>query len=339
MKISRYSEARGGGVGHSGEGALAESRFGALLISLRDAGVSSKYAERLVAELDDHFADLESELLAANRTRAEAAEEAHARLGDAAVVAREIVRRPELRAWIYRSPWIVGSLSALLSVAVALLAPYRLLVLYRSVLLRYLAAGGAAVAVMSLVMFALQVAVRQPFPWPKPSPATASAKLSFAPPRAAGIHRVPVVRVETVPGALERAAKPTPPPMPDAPPQVEIGSEWVASAASLAPDIDDLAGAPSIGVIDGEYLAIVRPPPIYPPAAASRGIEGYVVVEYTITPAGTVENAHVVESSSDLFHQAALEAAHKFRYKPRIVSGRPVPVSGVRSKMTFLFEA
>src|SRR5690606_31982176 len=39
---------------------------------------------------------------------------------------------------------------------------------------------------------------------------------------------------------------------------------------------------------DGEYLPIVRVEPIYPTRAASRGIEGYVIVEFTVTTNGSV---------------------------------------------------
>ncbi|MBN1238263.1 MAG: TonB family protein [Gammaproteobacteria bacterium] len=93
------------------------------------------------------------------------------------------------------------------------------------------------------------------------------------------------------------------------------------------------------GLADGEFVPIVKVAPVYPALAASRGIEGYVVVEFTVTPTGTVEDVVVIESSSELFNEAAVEATHQFKYKPRVVSGRPVEVSGVRNKITFVLEA
>ncbi len=86
---------------------------------------------------------------------------------------------------------------------------------------------------------------------------------------------------------------------------------------------------------DGEYLQIVKVAPIYPPRAALQGIEGYVIVEYTVTVEGTVEDVTVVESSSPLFDRAAVEAAAKYRYKPKVVDGQPEAVTGVRTKITW----
>ena len=43
----------------------------------------------------------------------------------------------------------------------------------------------------------------------------------------------------------------------------------------------------------------------------------------------------VVESTSSLFERAAVEAAYKFKYKPRVIDGIAVEVPGVRNKITF----
>ncbi len=86
---------------------------------------------------------------------------------------------------------------------------------------------------------------------------------------------------------------------------------------------------------DGEYLQIVKVAPIYPPRAAQQGIQGYVIVEYTVTVEGTVEDVTVVESSSPLFDRAAVVAAAKYRYKPKVVDGQPEAVTGVRTKITW----
>ena len=88
---------------------------------------------------------------------------------------------------------------------------------------------------------------------------------------------------------------------------------------------------------DGEYLPIVKVAPIYPNRALTRGIEGYCVVEYTVTQLGTVKDPKVVESqcSSSLFHSASVNAALKFKYKPRIMDGEAVEVPGVQNKFTY----
>lgn len=46
----------------------------------------------------------------------------------------------------------------------------------------------------------------------------------------------------------------------------------------------------------------------------------------------------MIESSSSLFNDSAVRAARKFKYKPRVVDGEPVAVSGVRNKISFRIE-
>ena len=90
------------------------------------------------------------------------------------------------------------------------------------------------------------------------------------------------------------------------------------------------------GFVDGEYLPIVKVSPNYPSRAASRGIEGYVLLEFTVSSAGAVRDPKVVEASpAGIFDRAAKEAALKFRYKPRVVNGTPIDVPGVLNRITF----
>jgi TonB family protein len=87
-----------------------------------------------------------------------------------------------------------------------------------------------------------------------------------------------------------------------------------------------------------EFLPIVAVAPIYPDDALTIGLEGYVIVEFTVTSTGSVADAHVVESTSSLFDAAALDAARKFKYRPRIVNGAAIAVPGVRNKITFVLD-
>ena len=90
---------------------------------------------------------------------------------------------------------------------------------------------------------------------------------------------------------------------------------------------------------DGEYLPIVRVEPIYPTRAASRGIEGYVIMEFTVTSNGSVTDPEVVEAEpSSIFNSAAERAVLKWKYKPRVVDGTPVDVPGVRTMLTFKLD-
>jgi TonB family protein len=55
--------------------------------------------------------------------------------------------------------------------------------------------------------------------------------------------------------------------------------------------------------------------PRYPDAARARALRGWVEVEFTVTPAGTVENARVIAAEPrNVFDAAALEAVGRRRY-------------------------
>jgi protein TonB len=108
------------------------------------------------------------------------------------------------------------------------------------------------------------------------------------------------------------------------------------SAPSL--DANLSIGGVGFGVSDGEYLPIVKVAPVYPSRAASRGLEGNCIVEFTVTRTGAVQDVAVVECTSSLFERASTQAALKFKYKPRVIDGEPVDVTGVQHLITFLME-
>lgn len=138
----------------------------------------------------------------------------------------------------------------------------------------------------------------------------------------------------------EKPEKPEKPePEPDVP-EPEFESPDVApDAVSMAqPEVNADFGGINTGTFtsDGEYLPIVRVEPIYPRRAASRGIEGYVIMEFTVTSNGSVRDAMVVESEpSTIFNRAAERAVLKWKFKPRVIDGTPVDVPGVQTQLTF----
>lgn len=76
------------------------------------------------------------------------------------------------------------------------------------------------------------------------------------------------------------------------------------------------------GAISTNVIPLVRIPPRYPMRAASRKIEGWVKVEFTITETGTVKDAVVVESQpKGTFDRAALRAIAKWKFKAKIIDG------------------
>lgn len=66
---------------------------------LLQGGVQFRYVHRAVIELQDHYLELEAEALGAGYSAVEAATDASARLGDATVLATEILQHNELKAY------------------------------------------------------------------------------------------------------------------------------------------------------------------------------------------------------------------------------------------------
>lgn len=159
-------------------------------------------------------------------------------------------------------------------------------------------------------------------------------------------HLIDFVRLKRDESIQRRQLKPKKPPPPDAPPpqpptpqleNLDPNAEKIAiSAAPVETDIE-MSGGFSLGVGEGDYLPIVKVAPIYPQRALSRGIEGYCVVQYVVTRNGTIRDPFVVEDqcTSSLFHRASIQAALKFKYKPRVMDGQAVEVPGVQNKFTY----
>src|SRR3990172_1983876 len=94
----------------------------------------------------------------------------------------------------------------------------------------------------------------------------------------------------------------------------------------------NLAGGGS----DRDVIPLVRINPDYPPRALSRGIEGWVIVQFTITAEGTVKDAKVVSSEpKGVFDDAAVKAILRWRYNPKVVEGVAVERVGLQTKLIF----
>ena len=149
--------------------------------------------------------------------------------------------------------------------------------------------------------------------------------------------------------------KPPPPdePPPDVPPQnfnVAVDKASVSMAGLDARLVIDVGGA-GFGIGEGDDMAIVKVQPQYPRRALSRGMSGWVIVEFTVSEKGTVidvivlencgwvQNARkegeCVDNPNSVFDSAAVKAASKFKYKPKVIDGDPVATAGVLNKITF----
>ena len=169
---------------------------------------------------------------------------------------------------------------------------------------------------------------------------------------------VDFVRVKQDQQLETKQRKPKKPPPPDEPPpyvppqnfNVAVDSAgFNMSNVDLSVSVD--VGGGGFGISDGEYLPIVKVQPQYPRRALSRGFAGYVIVEFTVTAQGTVKDPFVVENCghipnarspadcvdnpNSVFDSAAVKAALKFKYKPKVIDGNPVETTGVQNKITF----
>jgi len=138
----------------------------------------------------------------------------------------------------------------------------------------------------------------------------------------------------------KKPPKPKEPPPDMAPPQMDAPSPESATSgmdfgAGMAADVS-LDGGLALSSGDGEFLPIVRVAAVYPRRALQRGIQGFVDVEFTVSKLGSVINPKVIQASPEgIFEQAALDATLKYKYKPRVVNGEPMDVSGVEVRVTF----
>jgi len=133
------------------------------------------------------------------------------------------------------------------------------------------------------------------------------------------------------------------PEQPPPPPEMNLAKnlspdDAVGDIIPLADTGFELEQATSLGAggSDRDIQPLVRVNPEYPARAKQRGIEGWVDIEFTIGPAGTVQNAQVIGANPPwVFDRAALQAVRKWRYSPKIEDGVAVVRSGVQVRIRF----
>ncbi|MGI1679775.1 MAG: TonB family protein [Cellvibrionaceae bacterium] len=87
---------------------------------------------------------------------------------------------------------------------------------------------------------------------------------------------------------------------------------------------------------DRKATPIITIPPQYPEAALRNNTEGWAMAEFTITSAGTVEDAIIVEAEPErIFNRETLRAIKRWKYQPKMVDGKPVPQYNMREIFRF----
>ncbi|AQT61658.1 energy transducer TonB [Cellvibrio mixtus] len=145
---------------------------------------------------------------------------------------------------------------------------------------------------------------------------------------------------------------PEPPPPPETPPDVpDLSNQMMATNTNLNMDMPKIGtqvsggSGPFLGTLsagdgmsgfDTDVIPVVRVPPAYPQRAKQAKLEGKVTMAVTIRPDGTVADVQVIESNPPrLFDQAAIQAMQRWKFRPKIVNGKP---EAQRARQTIDFK-
>lgn len=160
--------------------------------------------------------------------------------------------------------------------------------------------------------------------------------------------RIPIPKVITSFQDEQKLDVPKPEPLPEKP-EVKDPPKII----SMAPPIDDPGTGPvfqpthktEVGKPTGTGPAIIdnrgaypvfRVQPQFPSRPPANG--GCVEVGFTITAAGSVADAVVLNSSNSRFEKYAIKAVDQFKYKPWISNGRAVPTPNQSIRLVWQYE-
>jgi protein TonB len=145
---------------------------------------------------------------------------------------------------------------------------------------------------------------------------------------------------------VETMARHKPPPPPSQPPPpahlrvaAESAKQDVPTGFAM-PNLGlsaSVSGGPSAGQVstrasgmfDGDILPLQRIPPQYPRDAARTGVTGWVQLEVLVNADGSVRSARVVDAQPrGVFEAAAVAAVLRWKFKPKVLDGKPVEQRG-----------
>jgi len=142
----------------------------------------------------------------------------------------------------------------------------------------------------------------------QPAPAAATAEQPAPTP-------APATTTAATTAAATPAPAPAPVPTPAAP----------KPTPAAPPPATETASAPSAGGETHAAELVKSVPPDYPPEAYRARTQGWVEVEFTVAPDGSVADAQVVASEPGrVFNAAALSAVKRWTFKPRMENGKAV---------------
>jgi protein TonB len=99
----------------------------------------------------------------------------------------------------------------------------------------------------------------------------------------------------------------------------------------------NVSGGPFLGSVGGggsaygELTPMIRLTPQYPREAARDGISGWVEFLIEVNPDGTVKSARVTKAQPrGVFESAATQSILKWKFRPKIVDGKPQETKGTQ---------
>ncbi|UXI04266.1 energy transducer TonB [Photobacterium sp. TY1-4] len=143
-------------------------------------------------------------------------------------------------------------------------------------------------------------------------------------------------------------AVPPQPDMPEPPPQATPAASQQAVTASIAPTMPNLSLDTAVTGVQVEApqfsdfgtnqqaMPLYRVEPNYPARAQKRGMEGYVVLSFTIDPNGRPTDIQVLDAKPRrIFEREAVQALRRWKYQPKVVDGAAIAQVGQTIRLEF----
>src|SRR5262245_6799765 len=123
-------------------------------------------------------------------------------------------------------------------------------------------------------------------------------------------------------------------------------------SSSLAPAGVDFGGTGEGGLRQGGAQAVAMASgsdrgvvcqvclePDYPPQAKDRGIEGWAIVQFTVTREGRTKDIVILDSQpKGMWDRNTIRAASNWRFQPALKDGKQLETAAVKRKVIFELE-
>lgn len=138
------------------------------------------------------------------------------------------------------------------------------------------------------------------------------------------------------PRKVDKPEPPQPPPETKVATVVDAAGDGVGAEVlrGVGPVLD--RGPIIAGPGDGDALLIASVTPVYPQRLKERGVQGWVLLQFSVDELGRVRDVVVLDGKPrGAFDRAATDAVQRFKYKPLVQDGAARTVRGLRKRITF----